>query len=131
VRSSNPDLYIATRANQEASMRKIYRAGADYVQSLATVSGRMLASTVLEREEVLAVGRKIVLVQLEVGQLSGQTLAEADVRAATGCTVLAAIRDGTVLTSLKPQQFVFQDDDEIILAGTDVNIRQFEERFLT
>ncbi|NBB86030.1 MAG: potassium transporter [Bacteroidetes bacterium] len=130
VHSSNPDLYIATRANQEANMRKIYRAGADYVQSLAAVSGRMLASTVLERQEVLAVSKKIVLVQLEVGRLSGHTLAAADVRAETGCTVLAAVRDGTVLTSLGPQQFVFQDDDEIILAGTDENVRQFEEQFL-
>lgn len=130
VRSSNPDLFIATRANQEANVRKIYRAGADYVQSLAAVSGRMLASTLLKRQEVLAVSRKIVLVQLEVGRLSGQTLAEADVRAETGCTVLAAIRDDTVTTSLEPQQFVFRDDDEIIIAGTDENVRQFEEQFL-
>jgi len=76
----NPDVDVIVRANEPESKGKLYRAGAAYVQSLATVSGRMLASTIYEDESVLAVGRQIDVVELPVGRLAGRTLADADVR---------------------------------------------------
>jgi len=60
----NPDVDVIVRANEPESKGKLYRAGAAYVQSLATVSGRMLASTIYEDESVLAVGRQIDVVEL-------------------------------------------------------------------
>jgi Trk K+ transport system NAD-binding subunit len=54
VSDLNPDVDVITRANEPESERKLYRAGAAYVQSLATVSGRMMASTIFEDEDVLA-----------------------------------------------------------------------------
>lgn len=130
AREANPDLFIIARANRESNVRKIHRAGADYVQSLATVSGRMVVSTVLEEEKVLALEERIDVVRLEAGRLAEQTLAQADVRAITGCTVLAALRDGEMITSLDPQGFVFQEDDQVIIVGTDGDVHQFEEQFL-
>ena len=130
ARNANPDARIVARANQEENEQKIYRAGADYVQSLATISGRMMAATVLEQEEVLSFRTKIDVVRLEAGGLAGQTLAEADVRARTGCTVVASVRDGDVITSLDPDEFVFRDDDHLVVVGTDTGVRRFEERFL-
>ena len=52
ARELNPDLHVVVRANEGDDVQKLYRAGGDYVQSLATISGRMLASTVFEDEEV-------------------------------------------------------------------------------
>lgn len=130
ARNANPDAHIVARANQEENEQKIYRAGADYVQSLATISGRMMAATVLEQEEVLSFRTKIDVVRLEAGGLAGQTLAEADVRARTGCTVVASVRDGDVITSLDPDEFVFRDDDHLVVVGTDTGVRRFEERYL-
>lgn len=46
----NPRIEIITRANEHENVSKLYRAGADYVLSLAAVSGRMLASIVLDEE---------------------------------------------------------------------------------
>jgi len=130
ARNANPDAHIVARANQEENEQKIYRAGADYVQSLATVSGRMLAATVLTDEEVLSFQTKIDVVRLEAGGLAGQTLAEADVRAETGCTVVAAVRGDDVITSLDPDEFVFRDDDRPVVVGTDNGVRRFEEHYL-
>jgi Trk K+ transport system NAD-binding subunit len=130
ARNANPDAHIVARANQEENEQKIYRAGADYVQSLATISGRMMAATVLEREEVLSFRTKIDVVRLEAGGLAGQTLAGADVRARTGCTVVASVRDGDVITSLNPDEFVFRDDDHLVIVGTNEGVHRFEERFL-
>ncbi|MFO8099360.1 MAG: NAD-binding protein [Salinibacter sp.] len=129
ARNANPDAHIVARANQEANERKIYRAGADYVQSLAMISGRMMAETILADEDVLSFQMKIDVVRLEAGRLAGQTLAEADVRDETGCTVVAAIRDGDVITSLDPTEFVFRDDDRLVVVGTSNDVHRFEERF--
>jgi Trk K+ transport system NAD-binding subunit len=130
ARDANPDAHIVARANEDENERKIYRAGADYVQSLATISGRMMAATVLEQEEVLSFRTKIDVVRLQVGHLAGRTLAGADVRAETGCTVIAAVRDGDVVTSLDPEDFVFREDDRLVVVGTDEGVRRFEKQFL-
>ena len=130
ARDASPDAHIVARANEEENERRIYRAGADYVQSLATISGRMMAATVLDKEEVLSFQTKIDVVRLPVGRLAGRTLAGEDVRARTGCTVVAAIRDGDVITSLDPETFVFEDEDRLVIVGTDEGVQRFEEHFL-
>ncbi|WP_251341420.1 potassium channel family protein [Haloplanus halophilus] len=129
ARESNPDLHIVVRANEEADVQKLYRAGGDYVQSLATVSGRMLASTVFEDEEVLAYDKQVSVVRLPAGDLAGRTLAGADVRAVTGCTVVAVVRDGETITEVDPASFTVAPDDEVIIAGTDEATTRFEREF--
>jgi len=130
VAELNPQAEVLVRANDPASEPKLYRAGADYVQSLATVSGRMLASTVLDDETVLTFDTRIDLVRLPAGRLSGSTVVDADVRAETGCTVLAVVRDGEILTSFDPASFVLESGDEVVLAGTDESVHRFEETYL-
>jgi Trk K+ transport system NAD-binding subunit len=129
ARELNPDLHIVVRANEEADVQKLYRAGGDYVQSLATVSGRMLASTVFEDEEVLAYDKQVSVVRLPAGDLVGRTIAAASVRSVTGCTVVAIVRDGETVTEFDPSSFVFEDGDEVIIAGTDEATTRFEREF--
>ncbi|WP_245625955.1 potassium channel family protein, partial [Haloparvum sedimenti] len=129
VRDIAPESEVVVRANDAGSVRKLHRAGADYVQSLATVSGRMLASTVFEDEEVLAVDERINVVKLPAGELVGRTLAEAEVRSRTGCTVLLVERDGEPIRRLGADEFRFERDDEVVVAGTDESVRAFERTF--
>jgi Trk K+ transport system NAD-binding subunit len=126
----NPELRIVVRATEQADVEKLYQAGADYVQSLATVSGRMLASTVFEDEEVLTYGTRVNVVRLPAGELADTTLAAADARARTGATVVAVIRDGTTMPEFDPSEFVFEADDDLIVAGTDRAITEFEQQFI-
>jgi TrkA-C domain. len=44
--------------------------------------------------------------------------------------VVAAVRDGDVITSLDPEAFVFRDDDQLVVVGTDEGVHRFEEQFL-
>ncbi|WP_136718422.1 potassium channel family protein [Halorientalis salina] len=125
----NPDLDIAVRANDQADVEKLYRAGASYVQSLAAVSGRMMASTVFDDEEVLAYDQQIEVVKLPPGDLAGQTLADAAIRSETGCTVVAVERGDEMLTEFDPQTFEFESDDAVVVAGTDESIGKFEAAF--
>ncbi|SDZ92184.1 Trk K+ transport system, NAD-binding component [Haloplanus vescus] len=129
ARELNPNLYVAVRANEEADVQKLYRAGGDYVQSLATVSGRMLASTVFEDEEVLAYGEQVSVVRLPVGDLAGSTIVDERVRTETGCTVVAVVREGETVVDFDPETLVFEVDDEVIVAGTDEATTRFEQAF--
>lgn len=130
TRDANPEAHIVARANEEGSVHKLYRAGADYVQSLSTISGRMMVSTILAEEEVLTLQTKIDIVRLDIGRLAGQTLAQADVQAATGCIVVAVEREGDVITSPDPRGVIFQDDDQAIVLGTDESVQRFEKMYL-
>lgn len=130
ARSMNRDARIIVRANKMENVKKLYQAGADYVQSLATVSGRMLASCIFEDETSLAAEKQIDLVQLPAGSLAGQTLAQSDVRSKTGCTILAVVRGGEKITTLDPNTFTFRKKDEVIVAGTDESIHRFEKKYL-
>ncbi|SEK57886.1 potassium channel family protein [Haloferax larsenii] len=118
---------VIARANETESIAKLYRAGADYVLALSTVAGRMLASRVLD-EEVIAPESQIEIVRTNAPGLVGRTLAQADVRARTNCTIIAVERNGDLLTELGPD-FRVQKGDDVLVAGIDEDIYQFNEQF--
>jgi K+/H+ antiporter YhaU regulatory subunit KhtT len=99
------------------------------VQSLATISGRMLASTVFEDEEVLAYDKQVNVVRLPAGDLVGSTVVDERVRTRTGCTVVAVVRAGETITDFDPEAFTFESGDEVVIAGTDEATTRFERRF--
>jgi Trk K+ transport system NAD-binding subunit len=128
VRDLNPDVEIIARAEGTENVQKIYRAGADYVLSLATVSGRMLASTILREEDVISMDQQVEVVRTDADSLAGTTLGEADIRSRTGCTVIAVERNGDVLTELGPDVDI-RRGDELVVAGTDAGVTRFRELF--
>jgi len=85
----------------------------------------MLASTILE-EEVITFDQQVEVIRTEAGALAGQTLQQANVRARTGCTVVAVERDGRTITDLEPA-FEIREGDELVVAGTDDGINRFTE----
>ncbi len=125
MRDLNPDLNIAARTEEEESVQKMYRAGANYVLSLAQVTGRMTASAVLEDEQVISMDAGVNVRRTAAPGLAGQTLAEADVRTQTGCTVVAIERNGDLLTELGPD-FRVVDGDKLLVAGTADAVDRFE-----
>jgi Trk K+ transport system NAD-binding subunit len=128
VRDLNASAEILARADSVEDVKKTYRAGADYVLSLGTVSGRSIASAVLEREQVLTPGTSVEVIRTRAPNLDGQTLTEARVRERTGCTVIAVERAGQVVTDLGPE-FTIQAEDELVIAGTDEGTNTFVDLF--
>ena len=120
-----PGVEVVARVESADSVTKMYRAGADYVLALSTITGRMLASALLE-EQVLTPDLQIELVRTAAPAIEGRRLADADVRARTGCTVVAAERDGELLTDVDAD-YVVDDADTLIVAGTDEGIQRFNE----
>jgi Trk K+ transport system NAD-binding subunit len=120
-----PDVEVVARVENAQSVTKMYRAGADYVLALSTITGRMLASALLD-EQVLTPDLQIELVRTSAPAFDGTRLVDLDVRARTGCTVLAAERDGELITDIDAD-FVVDADDTLIVAGTDTDVQQFNE----
>jgi Trk K+ transport system NAD-binding subunit len=127
TRDVNAEASIAARCEREEAVSKIYRAGADYVVSLAQMTGRMMASAVLDDAEK-PTRSHVKVVETQAPRLTGSTLGGADVRSETGCTVVAVEREGDVVTDLAPG-FRFEDGDGLIIAGTDESIRGFVEMY--
>lgn len=128
IRERNPDVEIIARANETANVRKLYQAGADSVLALATVSGQMIAAEVLGEDAGASSDEQYTIVRTSAPGLVGRTLADADVRAQTGATVIAVERDGEVITGNTPS-FTVQSVDELIIVGTDTAISQFTHSF--
>lgn len=125
VRDQTDDTEVLARVERPEAAGKMYRAGADYVLSLASVTGRMTAAAVLGDDESLSPDSQVDVIRTEAPELVGQTLAEADVRARTGCTVVAVERDGEVLTDVGPT-FRVEPDDSLVVAGTDEGTNEFK-----
>jgi Trk K+ transport system NAD-binding subunit len=121
----SPGTEVVARVESAQNVTKMYRAGADYVLALSTVTGRMVASALLE-EQVLTPDLQIELVRTSAPGLDGTSLAAADLRSETGCTVVAAERNGNLKTDVGPE-FVVDADDTLIVAGTDDGIDRFRE----
>ena len=121
----SPGTEVVARVESAQNVTKMYRAGADYVLALSTVTGRMVASALLE-EQVLTPELQIELVRTSAPGLDGTALAEADIRSRTGCTVVAAERDGELNTDIGPE-FVVDTDDTLVVAGTDEGLQRFRE----
>jgi Trk K+ transport system NAD-binding subunit len=128
IRDLDSEVEVIARAEETGNVTKMYRAGADYVLSLATVSGRMLASTILEDENVISMDQQVEIIRVDAGDLAGTTLGEADVRSRTGCTVLAVERNGTILTDLGPDVRI-QYEDSLVIAGTDAGVTRFKRLY--
>ncbi|ELY36679.1 potassium channel family protein [Natronorubrum tibetense] len=119
-----PGTEVIARANETETVRKLYRAGAEYVLALSTVTGRMLSSILLEDEEVLTPETQFEIIRTTAPEFAGQALGDLDIRARLGCTVVAAERDGELLTNLGPE-FTIRRDDGLIVAGSDETVNRF------
>jgi len=128
IRDLNPDVEIIARAEESENVQKMYRAGADYVLALSTVSGRMLASTILEDEDVISMDQQVEVIRVAANGLGNTTIGEADVRSRTGCTVVAIERDGAVITDLGPDVTI-EPTDKLVIAGTDDGVTRFKSTF--
>ncbi|MFB6093574.1 MAG: TrkA family potassium uptake protein [Halanaeroarchaeum sp.] len=128
IREESPETEVVARVDETRNLQKMYRAGADYVLSLGTVTGRMVASAVLESEEVLSFENQVEIVRTRAPGLAGRTMEDAAVRSRTNCTVLGVERDDDLLTDLGPD-FRFEDGDALVIAGPDASVRRFNDLF--
>ncbi|MCD1293668.1 hypothetical protein CUJ83_01495 [Methanocella sp. CWC-04] len=121
ARNLNPHINIVSRANLDRSVAKLYRAGADYVMSLSTIGGQMLARIVEsgEFEGAVPISEDVLLSRFNVkgSKLEGKTIRESMMRARSGCTILGVIEDHKFYPSPDPSMKL-NENMTIIAVGT-------------
>jgi voltage-gated potassium channel len=127
-RRLNPDLRIVSRVTHDRNVEAVLRAGADFVLSYDSLGVQSLVSLLLDRQLVV-LGEGVDLFQVPVpASLVDRTLAESGIGARTGLTVVAAQRDGQVMTNLRPA-FRFTRGTELVLIGSPEQRELFAAKF--
>lgn len=112
-----PETEIIARANDPENIWKLYNAGADYVLSLPEVAGEGLAAAIVGHDVILTPQDEFAFERVEAQNLAGLTLAAADIRSETGCTIVAIERDDTIKTTIEPDTEL-QAEDLLLAAGS-------------
>ncbi len=123
------DVQIITRANRERNISKLHEAGADLAMSYASMGANTIVNY-LRGENVLMFAEGLDIFREEVpASLEGKTLQNSDIRARTGCNVIA-IDSRERGTDLNPgPETVLRKGQELILIGTSDSEKQFMQAF--
>lgn len=136
ARILNPNLFIVARADDESSVPKLLRAGADRAISPYAIGGKRLAHLMLSPgaveffETAMRRGNKSLnigdIVLVPGSPMVGKALAELKLPQDTGATLLAVLRDGTAIAAPRPD-LVLTAGDRLLALGTDEQLEQLEK----
>lgn len=137
AKTLNPRLRIVARTMNPENEAKMQRAGADRVVSPYQIGGRQMAS-ILTRPNVtefldfvtLDSGLELWLEELRIesdSPLAGQTVVEANLRKATGATLVALLRSSTGTTLTPEGSTRLEAGDELIVLGTRDQLARLED----
>lgn len=121
-----PGVEIIVRADDDDSVQKLYNAGADFVLSLANLTGENLASLLIDKAEILTPDSDFEFVRKATPPFVDKSLGELNLRNQTGCTVVAVERSGDVFTDIGAG-FTVEKDDVLIIAGSEESRRRLDE----
>ena len=126
LRDYAPDLPIIASVSLTENVGRIQRAGVDFAISVSQVAGQLLARQILG--QTVSLQPHIKLVRVGVGRLTGKNPLTERIRERTGCTVVAAERDGRVSMDF-PASFRLLSDDALYICGTTDAVARYHEEF--
>jgi Trk K+ transport system NAD-binding subunit len=127
-RRLNPSLRIVSRITHERNVEAIHRAGADFALSYTTLGVEAVIS-LLRGYELLVLGEGVELFSVPVPRsLAGRILAESDIGSATGMSVVALDRNGTLNNQLT-RETTLEPDAILLMLGSLEQRRKFAELF--
>lgn len=116
-RRLRPEIQIISRSRLDRNVATLHRAGADFVMSYASIGSTMMLN-LLNRSNILMVAEGLDLIKIRVPEsVVGKSIAQADIRRKTGCTIVAVKAGDETYTNPSPD-FVFPPDAELVLIGT-------------
>jgi voltage-gated potassium channel len=125
-RRLRPDVQIIARARLDRNISTLHRAGADSVLSYASTGANAIWN-VLTSDNTLQLAEGLDVFRVPVPPpLAGRTLQESGIRDATGCTVVATVRDGH-FESNPGARAPLPSDGDLVLIGDE----EAEDRFLS
>ncbi|QDG50574.1 potassium transporter TrkA [Persicimonas caeni] len=127
-RRLNDELRIVSRITHGRNLEAMYRAGADFVLSYATLGVDAITS-ILRGKKLIVLGEGVDLFARQVPpSLRGKTLAESGIGAMTGMSVVALKRDDETISRFSPS-IELEEGMEILLIGSSEQAQRFNELY--
>jgi Trk K+ transport system NAD-binding subunit len=115
-RRLRPEAQIISRANLERNVATLYRAGADFVLSYASMCANAIINAI-GRDNILMVAEGLDIFEVEIPKaLVGKSVVECDLRNRTGCALVGIHRNGQVQVISDPRQ-PLPSEGKLILVG--------------
>ncbi len=125
-RKLNPALRIVSRITHERNIEAIYRAGADYVLSYASLGRETIFSLLLEREPILLEEGIDLFIVPVPESLAGKTLAVSRIGERTGLIVIA-LQEGEQCMTNPPPDRKLTPGCQLLMLGTDQQRQTFTD----
>lgn len=128
-RRLRPDVQIISRARLQRNVATLHRAGADFVLSYASMGASAIIS-LLQRSDVTIIAEGLNVFQIEVPDaLAGKSIAQAEIRDRTGCSVVAVREAGRSTVDPDPH-LRLPAHAQLVLIGTEEAERRFLRRYV-
>jgi len=128
-RKLRSDIQIISRATEERTVSKLFRAGADLVDSSASMGSTAIMNILYPSDSSFFSEALNVFLVPTPDAFVGKTLTELQMREKTLCSLLAIKNEGNFTTNPDPDT-IFDDDDELILAGSLEAEEKFRQEYL-
>lgn len=123
-----PDIQLISRSTFEESVAGLHRAGADIVMSYSSMGANALFN-LLHRSDLLMIAEGLDVFKVPVpSSLAGKTIAEANIRHRTTCSVIGIDDHDKTMTNPGPES-TFPEGGEIVLIGTPSGEAEFLRLF--
>jgi len=127
-RRLNPELRVISRITHQRNIEAIYRAGADYAISYASLGVENVFSQI-HRHELLILGEGFELFSIQPPRsLIGRSLSESKIAALTGLNVIGIQQDGSLLTN-PPPSTTLSEASELLMLGSTGQRQAFAREF--
>ena len=127
-RRLNPELRIVSRITHEKNIESIYRAGADFAISYASLGVEDVFAH-LHSRELLILGEGFELLSVLLPRsLAGRTLEESAIETRSGLTVVAVQQNGRMITN-PAATMQLTKDTEVVMLGSTKSRQAFAEAF--
>lgn len=127
ARALNTKLLIIARADEDAAMRKLHKAGADQVINAYAIAGQRLVNMVLKPVTIDFISKTLQSSESGIGILEfavpatssfiNKSLRELELRPRCGVTIVAVIRDNASLAN-PTADLIIEAGDHLIILGS-------------
>jgi len=133
----NPDIWILSRSEEEASEHRLLRAGADRVMSPYTLGGNRMAMAILRPAmlDFIEITTRRQSLELRMDELPicdgspliGQSLEESEIRQRYGLIIVAVKKDSGKMIFNPVAGYVIQNGDKLIALGEEDNVSKLSQ----
>jgi voltage-gated potassium channel len=136
----NPDIWILSRSEEEASEHRLLRAGANRVMSPYTLGGTRMAMAILRPAmlDFIEITTRRQSLELRMDELEicagspliGKSLEESEIRQRYGLIIVAVKKDSGKMIFNPVASYVIQGGDKLIALGEEDNVSKLSQACL-